>query len=105
MTQYSREETITLVAKNPAMMALFLHRAMGEGAVAFERGHLSPADLVMALYGAREIVDNFLRGTAHNVEPYRRFVAEMIDGGHIEITNELGRITDPAEPQRPRTVN
>lgn len=105
MTAHSREETITLVAKNPAMVALFLSRALGEGYVAFEKGSISAVELLLAFVATGELITAFLEGRAHELKPYRTFVAELMDRGAIEVSGELGRISDPAGPQSPRTVN
>lgn len=105
MTQFNREETITLVSKNPAMVALFLHRALGEGFTAFDEGTISPADLVLSLTAAHFLIGKYVRGEAHELPPYREFVGKMLDSGIIEITGEIGRLSDPAAPQTPRTVN
>lgn len=105
MTQFNREETITLVSKNPGCMALFMARAMGEGYQGFAEGALSPMDLTLAFLGASEILALFVSQRAHEIEPYRNFVAELIDSGAIEVTGEIGRISDLATPQTPRTVN
>lgn len=105
MTKRTHEEIVSLVAKNPAALALFLSRALDEGYHGFMAGHLSPLDLMFAFEGASDILRRYLAGSAHEVEPYRVFVAHLIDSGEITLTGELGRITDPAGPQEPRAVN
>lgn len=105
MQQFTWEETITLVAKNPATLALFLSRALGEGYEAFLAGHISARSLMEAFEASQYMTNQFLDGTAHNCPPYRTFVANLIDSGEIEVTGELSRLSDPASRQDTRTVN
>lgn len=99
-----RDLQLRLVAKNPGLVCLFLHRALGEGVHAFQHGVMAPKDLQVAMLGAAQVLSEYLVTGEVQAKPYHQFVKDLVDSGTIELGG-LGHMDDgPVDMQRPETL-